>query len=133
MNTPNWITVTLKTACSDSDSYMGRLIQKKQTEQNCSFHAERNRTLLQLTCRQVSPLRYDFSVLDGDWNKEDVMAFCGMLLQCAEVDNVLVGWVKPKTEAKVMISPATAFWNAVKVHLQPQRLVTHMQYSHAKG
>lgn len=133
MNTPNWIMVTLKTACSDSDSYMSRLIQKKQTEQNCSFHAERHRALLQLTCRQVSPLRYDFSVSDGNWNKEDVMAFCGMLLQCAEVDNVLVGWVKPEVETKVMISPVAAFWHTVKVHLQPQRLVMHMQYSHSKG
>ena len=133
MSTPNWIMVTLKTTCSDSHSYMGKLMQAKLAEQNCSFHAEKHKALLPLTCRQVGPLRYDFSVSDGNWSKEDVMAFCGMLLQCAEVDNVLVGWVESKAETKVMVSPTAAFWHTVKAHLQPQGFMTHMQYSRSKG
>lgn len=133
MSTPNWIMVTLKTTSFDRDSYMSKLIQTKQTEQKCSFHVEKHEELLPLTCRQVSPLRYDFSITDGNWSKEDVMAFCGMLLQCTEVDNVLVGWVESKAETKVMVSPTAAFWHTVKEHLQPQRFMTHMQYSRLKG
>lgn len=133
MSTPNWIMVTLKKAYSNSHSYMGNLIQTKRTEQTCSFYAENQETLLMLTCRQVGALRYDFSVSEGNWRKEDVMAFCGMLLQCAEVDNVLVGWVASKEETKVMVSPAAAFWHTIKEHLQPQRFMMHMQYSRSKG
>lgn len=133
MSTPNWIMVTLKTTCPDSHSYMGKLMQTKLTEQECSFHAEKQKGMLPLTCRRINPLRYDFSVLDGNWSKEDVMAFCGMLLQCVEVDNVLVGWVESKAETKVMVSPTAALWHAVKARVQSQRFTMHVQYSHSKG
>ena len=89
------------------------------------FHSEEQSAALWLVCRQVAPQRYDFSISDSDsaWTKEAVMELCSMLLQCPEVDNVLVGQVPShQQDVKVTVSPMVTFLHTVKNYLQPQRI-----------
>ena len=125
MSTPNWIMVTVKTPQTAGDSYMATIMKNHLKEQNCSFHSEEQSAALWLVCRQVSPQRYDFSISDSDsaWTKEAVMELCSMLLQCPEVDNVLVGQVPSHQQnVKVTVSPMVTFLHTVKNYLQPQRI-----------
>ena len=125
MSTPNWIMVTVKTPQTAGDSYMATIMKNHLKEQNCSFHSEEQAVALWLVCRQVSPQRYDFSISDSDsaWTKEAVMELCSMLLQCPEVDNVLVGQVPShQQDVKVTVSPMVTFLHTVKNYLQPQRI-----------
>ena len=119
MSTPNWIMVTVKTPQTAGDSYMANIMKNHLKEQNCSFHSEEQSAALWLVCRQVSPPRYDFSI----WTKEAVMELCSTLLQCPEVDNVLVGQVPShQQDVKVTVSPMVTFLHTVKNYLQPQRI-----------
>lgn len=123
MSTPNWIMVTVKTPQTVGDSYMATIMKNHLKEQNCSFHSEEQSAALWLVCRQVSPQRYDFSISDSAWTKEAVMELCSMLLQCPEVDNVLVGQVPShQQDVKVTVSPMVTFLHTVKNYLQPQRI-----------
>lgn len=104
---------------------MATIMKNHLKEQNCSFHSEEQSAALWLVCRQVSPQRYDFSISDSDsaWTKEAVMELCSMLLQCPEVDNVLVGQVPShQQDVKVTVSPMVTFLHTVKNYLQPQRI-----------
>ena len=125
MSTPNWIMVTVKTPQTAGDSYMATIMKNHLKEQNCSFHSEEQSAALWLVCRQVSPQRYDFSISDSDsaCTIEGVMELCSMLLQCPEVDNVLV-WQVPshQQDVKVTVSPMVTFLHTVKNYLQPQRI-----------
>ena len=125
MSTPNWIMVTVKTPQTVGDSYMANIMKNHLKEQNCSFHSEEQADALWLVCRQVSPQRYEFSISDSDsvWTKEAVMELCSTLLQCPEVDNVLVGQVPShQQDVKVTVSPMVTFLHTVKNYLQPQRI-----------
>lgn len=125
MSTPNWIMVTVKTPPKAGDSYMANIIKNHLEEQNCSFHSEEQSAALWMVCRRISPQRYDFSISDSDsvWTKEAVMELCSMLLQCPEVDNVLVGQVPSHPQdVKVTVSPMVTFLHTVKNYLQPQRI-----------
>lgn len=104
---------------------MANIMKNHLKEQNCSFHSEEQSAALWLVCRQVSPQRYDFSISDSDsvWTKEAVMELCSTLLQCPEVDNVLVGQVPShQQDVKVTVSPMVTFLHTVKNYLQPQRI-----------
>lgn len=114
-----------KNTANSGDSYMATIMKNHLKEQNCSFHSEEQSAALWLVCRQVSPQRYDFSISDSDsaWTKEAVMELCSMLLQCPEVDNVLVGQVPSHQQnVKVTVSPMVTFLHTVKNYLQPQRI-----------
>ena len=51
------------------------------------------------------------------------MELCSTLLQCPEVDNVLVGQVPShQQDVKVTVSPMVTFLHTVKNYLQPQRI-----------
>ena len=125
MSTPNWIMVTVKTPQTVGDSYMATIMKNHLKEQNCSFHSEEQSAALWLVCRQVTPQRYDFSISDSDsaWTKEAMMELWSMLLQCPEVDNVLVRQVPShQQDVKVTVSPMVTFLHTVKNYLQPQRI-----------
>lgn len=125
MSTPNWIMVTVKTPQTAGIPIWQTSWRITWKEQNCSFHSEEQSAALWLVCRQVSPQRYDFSISDSDsvWTKEAVMELCSTLLQCPEVDNVLVGQVPShQQDVKVTVSPMVTFLHTVKNYLQPQRI-----------
>ena len=106
MSTPNWIMVTVKTPQTAGDSYMANIMKNHLKEQNCSFHSEEQAVALWLV-----------------WTKEAVMELCSTLLQCPEVDNVLVGQVPShQQDVKVTVSPMVTFLHTVKNYLQPQRI-----------
>lgn len=121
MNMPNWISVTLKSWQPVSQSYMGSLMQNRKEAQACVFLSTPAQAPLTMRCYREGRGHYGFAITDGEQGKEQVMAFCSMLLQCPEVESVLLT-CRDHVQSKELLHRAEEFRHSVQRRLPPQRL-----------
>lgn len=118
MNTPNWITVTVKSWKPESASYMGTIMRSRKRHMDCSFQMQTEMQPLTLQCQREAAGSYGFSIADAEKTKTQVMAFCSMLLQCPEVESVLLTYRDVTWHTKT-----GQIWCMMKRCLFPQRWI----------
>jgi hypothetical protein len=123
MSVPNWITVTVRSPKPVSESYMGNLMRVEQPQQQCAYYPQYQQAAFDLQCHRESSCRYRFSFADAKWSKKVILEFCSMLLQCPEVESVLLGQQENGMAVESVAAPSLTLWQNMRERLHQYRLL----------